>query len=315
MVFENTTASLSNMWSQYIGNYSVVVLVLITVLLFLGVIIYIVLKLKVGNKTKVKRTVYRDVLNVSKSTGPAVVSSADLLVDTPNFTYSFWMYVDSHVQTPGLNKLVFYRGEKDNIVSANPIIMMDEISNKMYIVLKTKDSRLEASSGVDYRNLKDIIERNYFLNKSFKFGDVNTNNHIIFEINSVPMSRWVHFAVSVSDNVVTIFVDGEIYAVKTVDDFTEIRSRQDKTIRGELRKYDLTIDKPSNGDLFIGKNDVIARGNSINGYLSKFDVFNHGLSLSDIQNIYLEGPVHQTWLDKWGLAYRLRSPVYKKIAA
>jgi hypothetical protein len=311
MDFQGASSYVQNMWTSVIANYSVIVVFMILVVLFLVVILYILSQLNY-NSLKVKRTVYKDVLNVTKSTAPVVVSGADIPTKAVGdaFAFSFWMYLEGHPQTPGFHKMVFYRGEKGGVQAANPIVMMDEISNKMYIVLKTKDSTLTSTdANINYNNLKSIVERNYFLNKNLNFGDMNVNNHIIFEVNNVPFSRWAHFAISVAEDVITIYQDGEIYAVKTVADFVEPRS-QDKTIRGELRKYNLKVDDTT-GSMFIGKSAEIANNNSVQGYLSKFDVFNHGLALADVQRVYLEGPVHKSWYEKWGLVYGVRSPVFK----
>lgn len=316
MVFESVSANLSNTWNAITTTQlGVWVLVVMVLLIFSALIIYLSIKGEMfGKSQKGKRTAYKDVLNVTKQ-GSVVVPASNMYPASPNYSYSFWMYLDGHAQTKDFHKLVFYRGERDNIAYANPIVMMDEITNKMYIVLKTRDSSLSNSTDVDYRGLKKILERNYFINTSLLSDEANINNHIVFEINNVPLGRWVHFALSVSDNIVTIYVDGEIYAVKTADDFTEIRARTEKTIKGEFKKFPLIIDPPSNGNLYIGKSDTIGQGNSINGYLSKFDVFDRAISLSDVQRVYYEGPVSLTWMQKMGLNYGLRSPIFKKLSA
>lgn len=279
---------------------------------FLLVIIYILKQIR-SNSFKKGSSFVDDVVKLDKLQSPLEISGADIPKQNigDQYTFSFWLYVEEHIPTPQTHKLILYRGNKDDVTAANPIVMMDEMSNKLYFVIKTRGSNLSSTdSSIDYKKLKPITEQNYFLNRTLKLTSENHNKHLIIPVNSVPFNRWIHFALSIKDNIITVYQDGEIYAVKTTDDFKQMKPKE-LDVRGDIIPYDVTIDS-GEGTIYIGKNPAIGGNYAVEGYFSKFDFFNYAISVNDAAKIYKDGPYSSSWLKTLGIKnYGIRTPIYK----
>lgn len=292
------------------GKSGIVIGFVLVLFAFVLVIIFILQQLKSNSYKKGKRFLDTPV-NMTNMDGPVEILGSDLPTQSigNQFSYSFWMYMNNFTQTGDNNKLIFYRGQKDTIASANPIVMMDSNTSKLHFVLKTVGSTLSATDpNVKYQNLKSIVDMNYFMNPNIKNDTEDSNKHLILTINNVPLNRWVHYVVSVNDNLITIFVDGELYAVKTVDNF-----KQMKPVEYDYRKKPIDISVPideSTGNVYIGRNPTVAGKTSIEGYFSKFEVFNHALTTEDVYKIYKASP-YNTGLYAIGGKYGLRTPIYR----
>jgi len=293
------------------GNSSVIVLVVFFILLFVAVIVFLAKEIR-GNKYESGKMLTTDIVKLSEIDSALEIPGNEMKTHKPReYSYSFWLYVDGFAQTPGYGKTVFFRGERDDVQQANPIIMMDEVSNQLHFVVRTEGSTLSSTDpSIDFKKLKPILERNFFLNKDLKVKDPNTNKHLVLTVNSVPRQTWMHYALVIKNNIVTIYQNGEIYMVKTTNDF--IKSKPvEYNQKGEEVPYDLSVDQTS-GSVFVGRNSSIAAKNAVNGYLSKLEYFTYGLSVGDVYNIYKRGPIPSSLLQKVGITnYGLRSPVYK----
>jgi hypothetical protein len=319
------------------GNLIAIILIIV-VLLFIIVILWIIFSMKnkqLSEKQFLAKPVKLDALDTAFN-----VPNADL--PTPKvgreYTYSFWIYVDKldPKTIDGINsgmntmvpqdKLVFYRGTADNITSANPIVSMDGQTNKLYIVIKTENSllasglQLNASKSQDEKarylntndantNLAAIRMNNYFLNKNISQQDSTTNKHIILTVDYVPLQRWVNITFVVDNKVCTVFMDGEIYSVKSTEEYKALRPKE-IDIKGNLVNVNLIVDK-TDGDIFVGKNKKISSESTPNGYFSRLRFFNYGVSLNEVRKIYNEGPVNGSLFGIPGISYGVRSPIYK----
>jgi hypothetical protein len=292
------------------GKGGIIVGFVVVLFAFILVIIYILQQIK-GNSYKKGGQFIETPVNMTNMDGPIEILGTDLPTQTigNQFSYSFWIYTNQFTQTGENNKLVFYRGQKDTISTANPIVMMDANTSKLQFVLKTIGSTLTSTdANIKYQNLKDIVEQNYFMNTNIKNDTENSNKHLVITVNSVPLNRWVHYALCVNDNVITLFVDGELYAVKTVDNFIQM-----KPIEYDYRKKPITINTPideSTGNVYIGRNPNIAGKTSIEGYFSKLEVFNHALTTADVSKIYRNSPYSKS-LYTVGGRYGFRTPIYR----
>ena len=189
------------------GRSGIVIGFVIVIFAFLAVILYILRQLRT-NAYRKGASALTDTLNLAQAQGSTVVDGSKLppklLGD--QYSYSFWLYVDNFTQTSDNNRLIFYRGDKDNVRNANPIVMMDGQSNQLSFVIKARNSALASSDPkINYNNLKDIPSNNYWVNPDLKIDTPNINTHMIMTIDSVPFDRWVHYAFSVKDNIVTVF--------------------------------------------------------------------------------------------------------------
>lgn len=293
-----------------------IVVVSITVLLFVAVILYITFAMKGSNlKGKALTTLP---IRLEKLESPIEITSSDIPkpVVGREYTYSFWLYLDSfeqeydNVNKRPVHKLVFYRGNPGDATTANPLVMVDGQSNKLYIVIKTAGSSLSASFNKNVNtDLHEILANNYFLTDK-QLTDPVVNKHIVMGIDYVPLQRWVHVGVVIDNKLVTVFLDGEIYSVKSVDEFKA--SRQPAKDRlGRTIDYNLILDK-TEGNIFIGRG-LVGNKRAPNGFLGNLSFYNYALTSDDIKAVYNRGPIKgNTVMSMFGMnQYGVRSPIYK----
>ena len=120
-------------------------------------------------------------------------------------------------------------------------------------------------------------------------------------IDYVPIQRWVHVVFTIDNKLLTVYLDGDVYSVKSVDEFRSLKNLASS----------LVVDK-TNGDVFVGKNMSIANGNTVDGYLSNLEFYNYAMSIDDVKRAYYRGPYKKSWLSFVGLSdYGVRTPIYK----
>lgn len=295
---------------------AIIVVIFITVLLFAFVIAYISFAMK--NSSLKGKLLLGTPTALSKTNEKIIVRNSDIPVLRVGreYSYAFWLYVQQ-IDPSNKHKLVMLRGSDDNVQISNPIIMMDAKDNKLYFVIRTSESILatdKANTNIN-NDLDAILRFNYFENKStsivssFDSSKVAyTNRHIILTVDYVPLQRWVHCACVVDNKVATLYIDGEIYMVKTIDDLKASRDEIDMT--GRKVDYNLIVEN-TDGDVVIGKS-IVGGLETINGIVSKVEFFNHAITSRDVQNIYNAGPVVRTWLSMFGVKnYGFRTPIYK----
>lgn len=293
-----------------------IVVVSVTVLLFVAVILYITFAMKGNNLSGKALTTLP--IRLEKLESPIEVANADIPKPAVGreFTYSFWLYVDTfeqeydNVNKRPVHKMVFYRGNPGDITTANPIVMMDGQSNKLYIVIKTSGSTLSATSGKNVNtDLHEIIANNYFMSEK-QLTDPVVNKHIVMGIDYVPLQRWVNVSVVIDNKLATVFLDGEIYSVKSVDEFKA--SRQPAKDRlGRTIDYNLILDK-TDGNVFIGRG-LVGNKRAPNGFLGNLSFYNYALSSDEVKAVYNKGPIKGNGImSMFGMGqYGVRSPVYK----
>ncbi len=305
--FSDTSSKLK---SQVGENGFVVLMLIIFVLIFVIVIIYVSFKIRSSNLQGKRLTSQPYKLDALAK--PVQIVNADIpaTVVGLEFSYCFWVYVANLEQTSTTNtssnhKIIWFRGPVgDKLTSANPVVLVDGTNSKMYIVLKTTNSSLSATPGIPYENdLTLITERNCFLDTTAATCNMSDteNRHVIMSIDYVPIQRWVHVAFTVDNKLITLYLDGDIYSVKSVDEF-----KSQKNLASSL-----VLDK-SLGDIWVGKNPAIANGNTLNGYLSRLEFYNYSMSVNDVRDSYNAGPYKKSWLSYVGLGdYGVRAPIYK----
>eukprot|EP00798_Chlamydomonas_sp_ICE-L_P009587 gene9587-biopygen5791 len=151
--------------------------------------------------------------------------------------------------------------------SASPIVYMDAKTNSLHFSVRTNVSKTNATLGA----VRD--HKSQFLNATVEY---------------VPLQRWVQFALIVKDNIMTILMDGELYTIENVLDMQKPNIKP------------LII--PHSGDLSIGS---MAGSAGLKGYITKFDIFNYAINISDVKSIYNKGPfsTSETILSKLGESF------------
>jgi disulfide oxidoreductase YuzD len=284
-----------------------IVIIVITVLIFIFVIVYISFAMKSSNlKGKV---LLKDPVKINEKDSPYQIANADIpkTESGREYSYGFWMYLENFTRTIDGHKLVLYRGNAGDASSANPLIMLDKNSNKMYIIIKTNESSIDYNNVNE--NLDSILQNNYFMQQSIDFNNPNKNTHLISVIDYIPLQRWVYINVVVNNKYVTLYMDGNIYSIKSTDEFKAARQPVVNRL-GKTVDYNVIIDK-TDGDLFVGKG-VVGNKTTFDGYIAKVEFFNYALTMEQVKKAYESGPVPSGMLSKLGLSqYGFRSPVYR----
>lgn len=306
------------------GKLPMIILLVATVLIFIIVILYILFSIKSGKlagKQLMNKPVKLDDISSSYEIAGAEMPKP---VVGREYSYSFWIYLENYNQTfdkngqgqmTPIDKLVFYRGSSGDVTSANPVVFMDGLSNKMYIAIKTQESSLYSGNLINYNsNLYNIRYMNYFWNSNLRIRDTvnpyqpHINQHLILTVDYIPLQRWVNVTFIVDNKICTVFVDGEIYAVKSTEEFKAIREPE-LDLRGRKIDVNVIVDKTDN-NIYIGKNSVGGR-NTVQGYMSKLKFYNYAISLREVKENYASGPLGKTKIGGFDFPYSLRSPVYR----
>jgi hypothetical protein len=333
---QTTTSKLTDQVLTFIkGKGTIIFLLVIIVLLFVLVILYIVFQIK--NSKLVGKLLVSKPIKLDELSAPKEIKNGDIptLLVGREFSFSFWIYLDNYSQSitqttdPYVNngrdklaqdKMIFYRGAAGNIAGANPIVFMDGISNKLYIAIKTQESTLTDSSIVKYEtNLAYIRYYNYFMNHALESLDLSNpnhasiNRHLILTVDYVPLQRWVNITFIVDNKICTTFLDGEIYSVKSSEEFKSLRPRERDPVTNQLHDYNVIVDKVD-GNIYIGKNKV---GGNITppAFFNKLQFYNYALSLDEVKKVYASGPL-ATGFSIFGntslmSGYGVRAPLYK----
>jgi hypothetical protein len=266
-------------WTQDVG---IVILVLIVTLVIILILVYLV---RLFRTTGLKRVdLLPKVIPLDqRSNLPYVIPAGKMAVTTrgQEFSFSLWLYLSEFYENTSSHKLLFMRGNNTNSFnqvsgSTNPIIMLDKATNAIYFIASTHLTT--SSSAISLNSVTDPKAM---------------TKHMIAKVDYVPLQRWVHFVMQMRDNIMTIFVDGDIYSITTTND-VKVNSGERPIVRSTA------------GDGIIGDPN-----NPIKGFVSKFEFFNYALSHKNIQSIYKSGPVNQSALGALGLGnYGVRSPIY-----
>jgi hypothetical protein len=304
-VANGTIASASALMKS--DKMPLIVIIVMTVLIFIFVIVYISFAMKSSNLKG--QVLLKDPVKINERDSPYQIANADIpkTESGREYSFGFWMYLENFARTIDGHKLIMYRGNAGDASSANPLIMLDKYSNKMYIVIKTNESSIDYSNVNE--NLDSILQNNYFMQKSIDFNNPNKNTHLICEVDYIPLQRWVYINIVVNNKYVTIYMDGNIYSTKSTDEFKAARQPVVDRL-GKTVDYNVIIDK-TDGDLFVGKG-VVGNKTTFDGYIAKVEFFNYALTMEQVKKAYESGPVPSGLLSKLGLSqYAFRSPVYR----
>jgi len=213
------------------------------------------------------------------------------------YAFSFWTYVEA-VDNSDDYRLVFLRG--NDLASANPFVYFDKKSNKMVVKVKTDaagGTLQPINSGEEIGLDTEITQKN---NTTLTV-HTDTCKFATFEIDYVPLQRWVNIIINVDNYVVTVFMDGAIHSTRILNE------NNDDCVSDNLSK----LVSETTGEVKVGNSPGLQ---SFNGYISKLQFFNYSLKTQrHISKIYESGPVQsQGILQKLGLPlYSFRNPVYR----
>ena len=215
-------------------------------------------------------------------------------------TYGFWIYINDITK---YNSSTQYRhiahiGKKHaQIKEASPYIFLDGQSNTMYVRFAPRNDIVS-----------DGLNNHMMTNKTTLFnyrktGAQNITATCVISVPYIPIQRWVHIVIVVSDandGIVHIYIDGELH-------------KSDERL--ELYEHDFE----SQGNLYTGGHiaNTMINTNGFSGLISKFTLYNYDLNKNDVYKEYNKGPINSLFASM-GLGaatgvtnYGLRNPIYK----
>ncbi len=279
----NTSRGNTNNSATSAGVFKIVTVILIMIIIVI-VTFWIVNKIRKGNRSEKVLTQDRYLQLNDSSVVPRSVSSNKMPspANGNEMTYNFWIHLSDNFSQSQRNKLIFFRGQRDqdsnNIIrlmkGAGPIVVIDPKSNKMKFAISTSKSNAA--------ELDAIFDPN---NTEYK-------KYLHTFIEYIPLQRWVNICVMIIDNSMRVYMDGDIYSVVSTNELQDTPSLN-----------------PSEDELQIGS-DI--GSHQTEGHLSNMRYFNYTLSQDKIRGLYRRGPFPKSWLNTFGIQnYGVQSPIYK----
>jgi hypothetical protein len=251
--------------------------VLITVILILVAITYIVYRIRRSDLQSV--TIVKNPYRLFEQARVREFDSNKLPItlNGQEFTFSFWVYIASLTPASG-PRLIFMRSTDDqSLGTASPLVFLDSTSNRMHFAVRT-----------------NIAARLPNLSAAINGSEYGYANAVV---DYVPLQRWVNYVMTVRDNLLSVYQDGDIYTVENVRELRRTGSTARPVFSG------------LNGSVFIGK---IPGTYEIRGFIARLQFFNYALMQRDVKSLYREGPSPYNIMSRFGIdEYGIRSPVYK----
>ncbi len=262
----------------------VVALAVASVVVIVAFIAWLIWKVRRGNLQTVR--VLSSTWDVNGRDSPMLMSRLSNVPPTSNgqeFSYSFWLYLQS-IEPSTKHKLLFARSTDvvdvpmaGKYARANPVVFLDGSTNRLYITVPTTNMLLT-----------DPSDLSTFTTPSDK------SAYLTSVVDYVPLQRWVHVAFVVQDNMLTTYVDGDVYSVYSIAD----------------PKPGTSTTRP----IFAGTAGVFQLGgeDKPRAYLGNLQFFNYAVAQRDMAGVYASGPAPGRWLRLLGLPnYGLRTPWYR----
>lgn len=271
---------------------------MMTVFIIIAVVIvslYVMYHLyRMFNKTDLRTvSLLQNVIKVSQSDMKKINDDIVMppLFHGTEFSYSFWMYIDSYDIT-GRPKLIMYCGKDVSFEGASPIFYMDPNYNSLHVLVKTKS-----------------VQRDGIIKSDRSLDSIHKSKHCDFirlSVEYVPTQRWINATLVVDNEYVQLFMDGEL---RKVVDVTESMIMQPHDIDSNPVTCEPRVVSSEIGrSVFSGRKGA---QEAIDGYLSKIKFFNYAVTVDHAKMIYNTGPLEQRMLSRLGLPlYGIRNPFY-----
>jgi hypothetical protein len=143
------------------------------------------------------------------------------------FTYSWWMFIESYEYKNGAWKHVFHKGNNTSWPNRGPGVWLHPTENSMYFYMNS------------YRDIQNEVS-----------------------VSNIPIGKWFHCTLSVTQNHVNIYINGFL--------------KERKTLNG--------IAKQNFGDVYINS------FGGFDGYMSRMRYYDYATTLSEIRIDVVKGP-------------------------
>jgi hypothetical protein len=230
------------------------------------------------------------------TTAPVVVDKAKLpqTLNGQEYSFSFWVFLTDMVTTADPHLLFLRGGDGTDVAGASPLVFMDGGTNKLYISVSTNQAAADAPAALS------ALVADAPSTAVLPVVAPSATGYLTATVDYVPLQRWVHVAFVVQDNLLTVFLDGELYGVRDVQDMTTAAAPTKRPVFG-----------PCSGSAYVGY--LKAAPEQTHGFLGKLLFFNYALMQRDVLTAYTQGPAGATGvLGTMGVPdYGIRWPIYR----
>ena len=293
---DNAKAAITNMLS-FNENIFYLIIFLVIITIIVGYTLYYIIT---------DNVLYQQKVEVSGTEVPIICNELSEFKINRNLSnsngikrsFGFWIYINDINKYSGNFRHIAHVGDKhEKIQNASPYIFLDAYSNKIHVRFAPKDEADKNSGILSTDKLNNINKDD--VNRLLKYENNEKNCGIT--IKYVPIQRWVHVVVVVSDansGVVYTYIDGEL------SDFEDNK-------KNKLHLHELNFE--NTGNLYVGGSALnsVVDTMGFSGLMSKFTLYNYDLNKNDIYKEYNKGPLNGL-LTSMGIgSYGLRNPIYK----
>jgi hypothetical protein len=292
---DNTMASINNVKANFAnmtsGNDSIFYLIIIVFLVavIIGYVLYYIIT---------DNILFQQKIDVEGTEVPIIcneLSEFKIIKVLPNSngikrSYGFWIYINDINKYAGKYRHIAHIGQNaGHITNACPYIFLDNQTNSIHVRFAPKKDKMPDT--VTLNELTDI-------NSLLAYG----NKRCGITIKYVPIQRWVHIVIVVSDfngGIVYTYIDGELA------DLEKARERK-------MMIHELDFENRM-GSLYVGGSisNSTVNATGFSGLISKFSMYNYDLNKNDIYKEYSRGPLNGLLTSMGIVSYGLRNPVYK----
>jgi hypothetical protein len=278
-------SKLSEKLSNVAGKGTIAMFILIALIMIVIIVVYIVYRIKrsdLANVVIVKNSMR---LFNMQETYKFDAHNLPPTLNGQEYTYSYWLYL---VEYPPMdsNALLFCRGGSgQDALRSNPVISLDKGTNRLYVSVKTTMPLPDAPADEEGNSSLEAVLK------------TNRSGYLSSAIEYVPLQRWVHIVFTVQDNLLTLYMDGDIYTVANIFDMPR---------PGDKRP----VFAGTAGDVFVGPLPNLPT--QPRAFIGKMQFYNFALMHKDVRSLYAEGPMNQSMLGRMGLPeYGIRTPIYR----
>jgi hypothetical protein len=274
------------------GHGVAVAMVCLTLVIFVIVsyVVYRFLVTSLQTATLLERPVHAR--NAAAAVDAAKIPSLDNGLE---YAMSFWVYVDTLQSTNNLKQVLLLGSREACTVYCG----MDKSSNALYFAIKlTSCTDTAMSADAAKASIAAYIQARSGSGRGDSVSDGNGgganvgNNHLVVRVEYVPLQRWVNVVVVMNQDIVTLYLDGDIYSVASV------------TGNDGGGGKAAAVSAPTGG-MLVGDT-----ADGFYGFVSRVQFFNYATSVYHARMLYNAGPVSRGLLGYIGLPrYRLQWPV------
>ena len=233
-------------------------------LIIILLIIFIIFRFILADYNNMKLTnpiIIPNTINISKMTPNVKIHRSQDQMGGLEYTYTFWLWIHGDRLKKDNKYNVFLKGNShkddnndntENIQS--PGVWIEKSSNQAKMIIYTNLYIPDNCS--DFNKIKECPKYCNWVNPEC-LSKNSVSNLAGVEVDNIPIDNWVHFTISVTNRIMDIYVNGELY---------------------NQMKFD-ALPRQNDNDITIGAY------NNLNGKLSDLRYFNYTLTPYEIEKI------------------------------